>query len=76
MSDETYTKIHHKADVTEELEAMIADVAVGWPDASVSDVIERIESYRLNDGTHPDFGPKADSPAIRYARKIAREARA
>lgn len=72
----TFSTILTKADVTPEIEDMISDVATGWPDASLSDILERVESYKLTDGSHPDFGPKASSPAITFARKIAREARA
>ena len=71
----TYTEILVAADVTDEITEMVEDCAAGWPDATTTDILERIEGYTLNDGTSPDFGGSTDSPAIRKVQRIVREAR-
>lgn len=70
-----YTEILTAADVTDEITEMVEDCATGWPDATTGDILERVEGYTLSDGTSPDFGGSADSPAIRKVRRIIREAR-
>lgn len=76
-TDRRYTEFRTAKDITPEIEAIFEDYAQGWPEASVMDLIDRVErGFPLNDGTYADFGTASSSPAITKIRKIVRAARA
>lgn len=76
--EKRWTGVRTAKDVTPEIEETFADYAQRWPEATTMDLIERIESRygTLADGTYPDFGSAASTPAIRKIRKIVKDARA
>ena len=76
-TDRRYTEFRTAKDITPEVEKIVEDYAQGWPEASVMDIIDRIErGTSLENGTYADFGSQSSSPAITRVRKIVREARA
>lgn len=76
-TEKRWTEIRTAKDVTPEIEAIFTDFAQGWPEATTMDLIERVEynGGALADGTYPDFGGSASTPAIRKIRKIVKDAR-
>lgn len=76
-TERRWTEVRTAKDITPEIEAIFEDYAQGWPEASVMELIERVEhsSAPQADGTYLDFGGSSSTPAIRKIRKIVKDAR-
>lgn len=68
-----YTEVRSAEDVTDEILEMVRGIESGWYAESRIDwldVWDRLERMRLEDGSYPDLGSAADTPARKHIRRI------